>query len=70
VPFSFGAYVAGRLERIRGQPDLLYRQRTDTFCLAVTVDAPEPTPHDADDFLGVDPGVVMLAATSDGELLN
>src|SRR5262249_19546178 len=70
VPFRFGAYAAGRLERIRGQADLLYRKRTATFFLAVTVDAPEPTPTDTKDFLGVDLGVITLAATSDGEFLN
>jgi putative transposase len=50
VPLRFGAYAAGRLERIRGQADLLYR--TGTFFLAVTVDAPEPTPDEASDYLG------------------
>ncbi|HEV2460506.1 MAG TPA: transposase [Ktedonobacterales bacterium] len=70
LPLRFGTYATGRLERIRGQADLLYRKRTDTFFLAVTVDAPEPTSEEADDFLGVDLGVVTLAATSDGDLLN
>jgi transposase len=58
------------LQRRRGQADLLYRKRTDTFFLAVTVDAPEPTPDEVNDYLGVDLGVITLAATSDGEFLN
>ncbi len=68
VPFRFGAYAEGMLQRQRGQADLLYRH--DTFFLAITVDAPEPTPTATDDFLGVDLGVLTLAATSDGEFLN
>jgi putative transposase len=68
VPFRFGAYQAARLDRIRGQADLLYRN--GTFFLACTVDAPEPSPNEPDEFLGVDLGVITLAATSDGELLN
>jgi len=68
VPFRFGAYAEGMLQRTRGQADLLYRN--DTFFLAVTVDAPEPTPADTDEFLGVDLGIIQLATTSDGEFLN
>src|SRR5258708_11859531 len=70
VPFRFGAYAEGMLQRTRGQCDLLYRKRNDTFFLAITVDAPEPTPTDTEDYLGVDLGVITLAATSDGEFLN
>jgi IS605 OrfB family transposase len=72
IPFRFGAYAAGMLQRKRGQADLLYRKHTDTFFLAVTVDAPEPEPNEPQpaDYLGVDLGVITLAATSDGEFLN
>jgi putative transposase len=70
VPFRFGAYAEGMLQRTCGQCDLLYRKRTNTFFLAITVDAPEPTPDEVSDYLGVDLGVVALAATSDGEFLN
>jgi IS605 OrfB family transposase len=68
VPFRYGAYQAARLDRIRGQCDLLYRD--GTFYLACTVDAPEPTPDEASEYLGVDLGVVNLATTSDGEIVN
>ncbi len=68
VPFRFGAYAEGMLQRTRGQADLLYRN--NTFFLAITVDAPEPTPAETDDFVGVDLGVIQLATTSDGEFLN
>jgi putative transposase len=70
VPFRFGVYAEGMMQRRRGQADLLYRKRTDTFFLAVTVDAPEPTPDEVEDYMGVDLGIITLAATSDGEFLN
>jgi putative transposase len=38
--------------------------------LAITVDAPEPTPTDTDDFLGVDLAIIQVATTCDGEFLN
>lgn len=59
APFRFGAYATGMLSRKRGQADLLYRN--GTFFLAVTVDAPEPTPDEASDVLGVDLGIITLA---------
>jgi putative transposase len=68
VPFRFGAYQAARLDRIRGHADLLYRN--GTFYLACTVDAPEPTPDEASEYLGVDLGVVNIATSSDGEIVN
>ncbi len=70
VPFRFGAYAEGMLQRTRGQADLLYRKHSNTFFLAITVDAPEATPTDTADFLGVDLGIIQLATTSDGEFLN
>ncbi len=68
VPFRFGAYAKGMLQRTRGQADLLYR--SETFYLAVTVDAPEPTPGEVGEYIGVDLGIITLATTSDGEFLN
>jgi putative transposase len=58
------------LQRTRGQCDLLYRKHSATFFLAITVDAPEPTPDETSDYLGVDLGVITLVATADGEFLN
>jgi IS605 OrfB family transposase len=68
VPFRFGAYQEARLDRIRGQADLLYRN--GVFSLACTVDAPEPAPDESSDYLGVDLGVITTAVTSDGEVVN
>src|SRR5918911_3747878 len=64
VPLRIRDYFEARRDRIKGQSDLLYRN--GTFYLAVTLDAPEPTPDDADDFLGIDLGIVNLATDSDG----
>jgi len=66
VPFVMGGYQRERLAAygIRGQADLLYR--AGTFYLAVVVTVPEPPPTGAD-FLGVDLGIVNLAADSDGD---
>src|SRR5215467_13455373 len=51
IPFRFGTYAAGMLKRTRGQCDLLYRRRSDTFFPAITVDAPEPAPDEVGDYL-------------------
>jgi putative transposase len=70
VPYRFGIYADGMLQRRRGQCDLLYRTSSDTCFLTVTVETPEPTPEETHDYVGVDLGVITLAATSDGEFLN
>lgn len=65
VPMRYGAYQAARLDRAKGQADLILRN--STFYLYVTVDLPSAPPIDAQDVLGVDLGVVQLAVDSDGE---
>ena len=65
VPVTMGAYQSQRLRRVRGQADLIYRD--GTFYLAVVVDVPEPPPLQPDDWLGVDLGIVNIAADSDGQ---
>ncbi len=65
VPVRFGAYQAARLDRIKGQADLIYRD--GTFFLAVTVDAPEAEPHDPTDVIGLDMGIVNIVTDSDGQ---
>jgi len=52
------------LKRIRGQADLIYRD--GTFYLGVVVDVPEPPTDEPGDWLGVDLGIVNIAADSDG----
>src|SRR2546426_6008566 len=68
VPFRIGAYQEARMDAIKGQADLLYRN--GTFYLAVTLDVPEPTPETPDGTLGVDLGVVNLATDSTGETFS
>lgn len=65
VPVRLGDYQEARMDRRRGQADLLYRN--GTFYLALTVDVPEPEPDDPTGTIGVDLGIVNLATDSDGE---
>jgi putative transposase len=64
VPIRFGAYQAARLDRRQGQADLIWRD--GTFYLYATIDTPEPPPGEPEDYLGIDLGIVNLAADSDG----
>ena len=64
VPIRIGEYQKVRMDRIRGQADLILRNRK--FYLAVVVDAPEASEYDPVGALGVDLGLVNLAVDSDG----
>lgn len=64
VPIRMGDYQRGRMDRQRGEADLILRD--GVFYLAVCLDAPEPSPADPVGTLGVDLGIVNLAADSDG----
>lgn len=64
LPLAYGEYQSERFDRIKGQCDLVYRG--GTFFLYATADLPEPPPGGVTDFLGVDLGIVNLAADSDG----
>ena len=64
IAVVLAAYQAGRIDRRQGQADLVYRD--STFYLYVTVDVPEPPVQDVPDYLGVDLGIVNIAADSDG----
>jgi IS605 OrfB family transposase len=65
IPVVMDGYHRARMDRIRGQADLIYRD--GQFYLAVVVDVPEPPPLQPDDWLGVDLGIVNIAADSDGQ---
>jgi IS605 OrfB family transposase len=65
IPVVLDGYHRARLNRIRGQADLTYRD--GQFYLAVVVEVPEPPPFAPDDRLGADLGIRNLAADSDGE---
>ncbi len=68
IPIRIGEYQKVRLDRVRGQVDLILRD--GVFYLAVVVDAPEATKLDAVGVLGVDLGIVNLATDSDGETFS
>jgi len=64
LPIVYGEYQSVRLNRLKGQVDLVYRNKR--FYLFATVDMPEGVPIEPTEFLGVDLGIVNLATTSDG----
>jgi IS605 OrfB family transposase len=64
VSVVLAPYQAARLDRRRGQADLVYRE--GAFYLYLTVDAVEPPPTEVADYLGVDLGIKNIAADSDG----
>jgi len=65
IPLRFGAYQAARLDRRKGQADLVLRN--GVFSLYVCIDLPEPPPSDTSGgVLGVDLGIVEIAADSEG----
>jgi IS605 OrfB family transposase len=64
IPIVLRGYQAARLGRIRGQADLV--SSDGVFYLAVIVDVPEPKSNGPGGWLGVDLGIVNIAAGSDG----
>ena len=65
LPVIVDDYHRPRLRSLRGQADLITRD--GPFYLAVVVDVPEPPPLQPVDWLGVDLGIVNIAADSDGQ---
>ena len=68
IPIRMGDYQKARLDRIRGQADLILRN--GIFYLAVVVEAPEASKVDPVGVLGVDLGIVYLATDNDGETFS
>lgn len=68
IPVRFGSYQKARMGRLRGQADLVYRD--GIFFLYCTLDVPEPTPIEPEDYLGVDMGIVNVAVDSDGAVYS
>ena len=64
VPITIGRYRELPLERIRGQCDLVRRNRI--FYLMVVVEVPEDSEIDPKDVMGVDLGIVNIAVDSSG----
>lgn len=66
IPTKIGDYQKARMDRIRGQADLILVK--GIFYLCVVVEVPEETPYDPKGVLGVDLGIKNLAVDSDGEV--
>jgi transposase len=56
------------IDNKKGQADLIYKSRK--FYLQIVIDQPEETPANSEEFLGVDLGIVNIAATSDGKMYS
>lgn len=65
IPLRYGSYQAARMDRVKGQADLVLRD--GVFYLYATIDLPTPPPQDTQDVLGVDLGIVNVAVDSEGE---
>ena len=65
IPIVFGKYAKLTERVIRNSAILIYRNKT--FYLQAAVEVPEANMQEAQDFLGVDLGIVNLATTSLGE---
>jgi IS605 OrfB family transposase len=68
IPIVYGDYQADRIDRVRGQADLVYRD--GTFYLYATIDVPEAPSTTGGDVLGIDFGIANLAVDSDGEIFS
>ena len=68
IPIRIGEYQKVRMDRIRGQADLILRG--SIFYLAVVVEVPEQSKFDAVGTLGIDLGIVYLATDNDGETFS
>jgi putative transposase len=66
IPVRFGEYQKVRMDRVRGQVDLILVK--GIFYLCVVVESPEESPYDPVGVLGVDLGIKNLAVDSDGEV--
>ena len=68
IPIIFGQYAKLEERTIKNSAKLIYRK--GQFYLQAVVEVPEALLHEASDFLGVDLGIVNLAATSTGEVFS
>jgi len=66
IPIRIGDYQKARMDRIRGQTDLILVN--GIFYLCVVVEVAEESPYDPKGVLGVDLGIKYLAVDSDGEI--
>ena len=64
IPLRFGDYQATRIDRRKGQADLILRD--GVFYLYVTIDLPTPPPINPVGVLGIDLGITEIATDSEG----
>jgi putative transposase len=65
VSVILGGYQQTRLNRVRGQADLMYQD--SKFYLCVVVEMPNDPELEVTEYLGVDLGIVNIASDSDGK---
>lgn len=68
VSIRIGDYQKARMDRIKGQADLILKK--GVFYLYATIEVLEKTPFDPIGTLGVDLGIKCLAVDSDGEIYS
>ncbi len=68
IPYVCGERQQEMLKHQHGESDLVYHR--GKWYLLATCEIEEPTPAEVDTWLGVDRGVVNLAADSDGEMFQ
>lgn len=68
VPIRYGQYQSARIDRAKGQADLILRD--STFYLYLTIDLPTPPPTTPEGVIGVDLGIAQIAVTDDGQVFS
>ncbi len=68
IPYVCGAHQKELLKHQHGESDLVYHR--GKWYLLATCELLEPTPAEVDHWLGIDRGIVNLAADSDGEIFQ
>lgn len=68
VPIVFGEYAKLNERAIKNSAKLIYRNKQ--FYLQAVVEVPEASIQEAQDFLGIDLGIVNLATTSAGDVYS
>ena len=67
MPLTINREIFERFSLAKGQSDLV-RRKDGKWFLLVSADVPDKTPAHVTEFIGVDLGVVNIAADSDGEV--
>ena len=68
IPMQMGEYQRVQFARAKGQADLVLQN--GTFSLLVTIETPEAPPMVPERFMGIDLGIVNVAADSTGKLYS